>query len=314
MKKKSKVLIIDGQNMVYRALYKYGSLKNSKGLGTGIVYGVPCIIGALLKTQLPDYVIIVFDSDRDEKRLKILPSYKGSRGEKKIGFDYDDYFRQVAELKLFLTSLGIPYFFQKGKEADDIIWLTARRLKRKHNVMIVSSDKDFDQLISNNVCIWNPKMQARITHKNCFELKGYNPENCVDYLTLVGDESDNIIGMNGIGKVRAKAFFAKGLTIKDYLTTNIEPITGMDKRNLEGVFLRNNKLIDIRVFVRKYMSLRDVSMVVPFKGLNKIEVMYLSSNHQITTFGKEEFLNPFKHLAKRSNNNKLLRNILKINQ
>lgn len=299
---KHKLLLIDGNNMLHRAYYKFQNLRTTKRSPSGVIYGFPYILNSLIKTHLPDDVIVVFDGNRDKKRLELLPDYKGSR-KPKINFDKEDFFRQRNEVVKMLGFLGIKTILQRDKEADDIIWLVARRYKKHCQVVIVSSDKDFAQLISKNVSIWDPKISKRITTKNCFEIKGYTPENCVDWLILVGDESDNIKGMVGVGEARARNFFELGHTIESYLIGNNEELPSFKKSLLEPVFLINRKLIDIRLFVRNYMSLNTATIVIP-KKIDKRELAFICSKHELTSFSKPEFLHAFEKLLKNNNNNK----------
>lgn len=305
---KNKFLILDGNNALYRAYYKFNNLKTSKGINSGVIYGFPYILGSLIKSHLPDDVIVVFDGGRDKKRMELSPDYKGSR-KPKAGFDKDDFHRQRDEVIKVLHILGIKVVYQRDKEADDLIWLIARRLKRYMQVVIVSSDKDFNQLISKNVSIWNPKLDKRVTHKNCKELVGYEPHQCVDYLTFVGDESDNIKGVPGIGHKRATDFIELGESIESYLVSSNKELKGFEKSKLEPVFLINRKLIGIRLFVRKYMSLRDATISIP-KKLNHKELNFFCSKYEINSFSKPSFTHAFEKLLKNNKNNTLCQKFL----
>lgn len=305
---KNKVLIIDGNNMLYRAYYKFSNLRTSKGVLSGCIYGFPYILNSLIKFHLPTDVIVVFDGGRDKKRLDLLPDYKGSR-KPKVSFDAEDFYRQRDEVIKILITLGIKIIRQKDKEADDIIWLIARRYKRTWQVVIVSSDKDFVQLISKNISIWNPKLSIRITHQNCKKIMGYNPEQCVDYLTLDGDVSDNIKGLTGVGPASINDFFNKGYTIESYLVSNDIELPKFKKSLLEDVFLLNRKLINIRLFVRKYMSLKDTTMIIP-KKIKPKELAYICSNHEISTFSNKGFIHAFEKLFKNNKQNTLCQKYL----
>ena len=300
---KNKVLIIDGNNLLYRAYYKFNNLRTSKGVLSGCIYGFPYILNSLIKFHLPDDVIVVFDGGRDKKRLDLLPDYKGSR-KPKVSFDPEDFYRQRDEVIKILVTLGIKIIQQNGKEADDIIWLLARRYKRTWQVVIVSSDKDFVQLISKNVSIWNPKLSVRITHQNCKKIVGYNPEQCVDFLILDGDVSDNIKGLVGVGPASINDLFNRGYTIESYLISNDIELPKFKKSLLEPVFLINRRLINIRLFVRKYMSLRDANIIIP-KKIKSRELAFICSNHEITTFTDKGFIHAFEKLFKNNKQNTL---------
>lgn len=293
---KNKVLIIDGNNMLYRAYYKFNNLRSSKGLLTSIIYGFPYILQSLIKLQKPDKVYVVFDGGRDPKRIELLPDYK--KREKKAGFDAENFFFQKDELIKFLDILGIPHLTVEKREADDIIWLMARKLKRlKNNVVIVSSDKDFNQLICEGITIWNPKADKRFTVKNLKKEIGYEPHECVDYLILDGDTSDNIKGMPGVGNARALNFIKEQGSIRKYLTSDCDEMTSFPKVRLEEVFLLNRQLIDIKLFCRRY--LKDVKITLPepkVKKVSKKKIAFFCSKYSITSFNKNEFVKTFKNL------------------
>lgn len=295
---KSKVLVIDGNNMLYRAYYKFQNLSNNKDVPTGIIYGFPYILRGLISLHKPQKVIVVFDSNRDKRRVEILPEYK--KRDKKAGWDPDSFFFQKDKVKELLDILGVPFIEIQQREADDIIWLVARKLKRKkHEVVIVSSDKDFNQLITKGISIWNPKNNKRYTHLNLKQEVGYEPNECVDYLILEGDASDNIKGMPGVGPITALKFIAENGSIKKYLTSKSIELNKFKRSILEPVFLLNRELIDIRFFCRR--NLRHLKIELPKITLEKIKkkkLAYFCSDFNISTFVKDDFVETFNKLLK----------------
>jgi DNA polymerase-1 len=295
---KNKVLVIDGNNMLYRAYYKFENLQNNHGQLTGVIYGFPYILRGLISLHKPQKVVVVFDGGRDKRRTEILPEYK--KRDKKAGFDGESFFFQKEKVKELLDLLGIPMIEVKKREADDIIWLIARKLKReKHEVVIVSSDKDFNQLICKGISIWNPKSDKRYTHLNLKQEVGYNANQCVDYLILDGDSSDNIKGMPGIGPKKAMAFLDRGISIRNYLISKDKELPGLSRNKLEPVFLLNRELIDIRIFCRR--NLKHLKVKVPkvtLKKINKKELAYFCANYDISTFVKPDFIETFNKLLK----------------
>lgn len=290
---RSKIAIVDGNNLLYRAYYKFSNMRSSKGLLTSIIYGFPYVLKGMLTQHDPDDMIIVFDGGRDEKRIELLPDYK--KRDKKLNFDRDDFYRQRGVLIEMLKLLGIKYVMAR-KEADDVIWLLARKLKRKHHVLIVSSDKDFNQLVSEHVSIWNPKANKRYNHKNIDKELGFPVNRFVDYLILDGDQSDNIKGLVGVGQARAKHFIANTKSISDYLTNKQEEIKSFERSKLEPVFLLNRQLIDIRLFCRRYLKNLKIEINVPANKIKKKKLAYLCSSHSITTFIKPDFIKAFDKL------------------
>lgn len=293
---KDKVLLIDGNNMLHRAYYKFQNLKNAKGVLTGVIYGFPYILRGLISLHKPQKVIVVFDGGRSKRRLEILPEYK--QRDKKAGFDADNFYFQKEKVQELLDILGIPYIQKKHTEADDLIWLLARKYKRKkYEVMIVSSDKDFNQCITKGISIWNPKADKRYTHLNLKKEVGYEPHECVDYLILDGDTSDNIKGMPGVGHARALNFIKEQGSIKKYLISNDEEMKSFPRNRLEPVFLLNRELIDIRFFCRR--NLKGVKLKIPKIEITKVKkkkLAFFCSSYSITTFIKDDFIKTFNKL------------------
>jgi DNA polymerase-1 len=302
-KTKNKFMIIDGNNALYRAYYKFANLRAQSGALSGIIYGFPLILNAAIKQHLPDDVIVVFDGGRDKERTKVHPEYK--KRDKKVSFDAEDFFKQRDVLVNMLVCLGIKIVWLPEREADDVIWALTKKLKKQNQVIIVSSDKDFNQLISENVSIWNPKADTRYTHKNLEKEVGYRPDQCVDYLILDGDSSDNIPGMVGVGKVTIGKFFEMGMTIEKYLTSDCKEHIKFPKHLLETVFLRNRILIDLRLFNRRYFDNKELFIRMPKKAkIDKTEFNIICSHYDISSFDKS-FLRTFKLLFERNKNNKL---------
>lgn len=291
----AKTLLIDGNNLCHRAYHKFKQMRSSEGKQSGVAFGFLYILRSLINLHSATDVVVVFDGGRHPKRLELLPNYKDRK--KKEDFDIKSFISQKEDVKKFLKYFCIKYVDVKGTEADDIIWLIARKVKKENPVVIVSTDKDFNQLISPSVSIWHPWKDKRITHKNIKELYGYTPEQCVDYLILVGDNSDNIKGYPGIGDKRALSFLAKH-SIKEYLYTyDHEEHSIIKRRKLEEIYLLNRKLIDIRLFCRKYFKINLKEVIKkPKKKINKKKIAVLASDYSITTFHKEDFQKTFKKL------------------
>lgn len=294
-KKKNNILIIDGNNALYRAYYKFNSLRSVSGTPTGITYGFTYILKALLIKFKPKDLYVIFDGGRSSERKVILPSYK--KRDKKEGWDANDFFRQKEITLEILKCLGVKVIEKKHTEADDMIWLLTRRLKRKNHVTIVSSDKDFNQLLSKNVDIWNPAKKGLITIDNIKTIFGYEAYQCVDYLILDGDKSDCIPGYPGVGPKTAIKFLEEYGSIYNYLNNQEYKFKKWDRGKLETLYVDNKQLIDLRLFVRKYLHSRD--LIIKNKNIKHIdekELKFLCGENSIKTFVKPPFIKEFKNI------------------
>lgn len=289
-------MIIDGNHLMHRAWNKFKTFQGASG-PTSIIYGFPFILQSLVRTHKPDFLVVIFDGGRDARRLELLPDYKNRT--KKDDFDYEDFSRQRKELKKLLIMLRVPVIHMDNREADDIIWLISRRLKSKgFFIEIVSSDKDFNQLVDEKIRIWNPYKNAHIHHKNIKKLTGYEPHQCVTYLSLDGDTSDNIPGLKGIGKVKAQRFIEKWDTIDNYLKSDVEE-KGFPKNEVKKIWDRR-EIIDIKYFCRKNkLSIQGIKYLELPKKIKPDKIRKFCSKHTITTFFKPEFYKTFENLKRK---------------
>lgn len=293
------VLIIDGNNMAYRAYYKFGQLSTIDGTNTSITYGIPFIIKSLVTRLNPDMVVAVFDGGRSKHRLKLLPDYKGTRGNK-VDFDRDDFNRQKEEVIQGLINMGIPVAMNPKEEADDIIYMVHRLYVKQgiDTIIIVSADKDFNQLANRKgTVIHNPSSGENITVNNCIKLLGYTPDQLVDYLSITGDKSDNIPGLDGIGEKRASQFLEKYGSIKNYLKNGKEERM-FPKDKLRETYKRNSSLISLRKFYINHMRHKKVNWVnnAPFPRFNLNAYKDYCIKNQLTSFTNRDFMQVFKSL------------------
>lgn len=290
--KKNKVLLVDGNNLLHRVYHQYKSMRSEDGKLSSMVFGFPYVLNSQINLHRPNKVCVVFDGGRSKRRLEILPNYKNR--EKKDDFDYENFISQKETVMQLLKYLGIDVYTYPKEEADDVIGILARKYGRSSQVVIVSADKDFNQLINKNVSVWNPHKKERITHLNCKKLTGYEPEQCVDYLSLLGDTSDKIPGYKGIGEKTAIKFLEYAGSIQNYLDDKTLKFR-IDRQVLADLYIINKELIDIKYFVTKNkLKLKNVNIT---KGeYNQKEVRYICADHSITKIQKPEVLNTFKKL------------------
>lgn len=293
--KKNKVLIIDGNNLLHRSYHQYKSMRGTKG-SSSMIFGFPYILNSLINLHRPTKVYVVFDGGRDKRRLEILPTYK--KRVHREDFDLENFLHQKEVVRDLITNMGIPYYSKKDYEADDFIYLLTRKHARTSQVVIVSTDKDFNQLVDKNISIWNPFINKRITHLNIEKEIGYPAYQTVDYLCMLGDKSDCIDGVKGIGEKRAKDFLLKFKSIHNYLNSNVpEKEQNIDRNYLRFMYDRNKELIDIPYFVRKHkIKLKDADFV---KGkFNAKNIKLICSDYQITKIIQPKVLEAFESLYK----------------
>jgi len=291
----NKTLLVDGNNLFYRAYFSHGKLASFNGQNMSAIFGILNILSALLSKFTINEVIVCWDGKKDPNRLKLWPEYKAKR--KKIGHDYEDMNAQKKHIKKLLHLLGVKQIIN-DMEADDLIYKVVReRRKTKKPIIILSTDKDFDQLVSRRVWIWNEKVGQIITPKSIKRLKGYTAEQCVDYLCLKGDDSDNIPGYKGLGeKGIAKFFETFPNGIYEYLDLEA-PYEKLDRDKMLEVYNRNRVLICLRTFNMMYhrkTKLEYYKSNTPI--LRKQKYVELAASLGLRKFREDKFINTFKKL------------------
>ena len=198
---KPRVYLIDGSALAYRSYYAFAGrpLVNSRGENTSAAYGVATTLLKLIKEERPDYVAVVFDSREPTFRHRKFPEYKANR--KKMPDEMQAQFPRILEL---IRAMGLKILDLTGYEADDIMGTLALRFASKGaEVVLVSADKDFCQLVGESVKVMNPGKAGEgrsWVDRSCVEGRfGVGPERVVDVLALMGDSSDNIPGVPGVG-------------------------------------------------------------------------------------------------------------------
>lgn len=193
--------VIDGSGLIYRAYYGYPKLSRFDGIEIGALYGFCSMLLNVIKHETCSYCAIVFDSGRKTFRNEMYSEYKANRTETPA-----DLIQQFALIKDAATLFGAKVIPASGVEADDVIASICNRIS-SHNktVKIVSSDKDLMQLVSNLVHVYDPAKSKTFTKHDVFDKFGVLPNQLCDFLALVGDASDNVPGVKGIGpKTAAK--------------------------------------------------------------------------------------------------------------
>lgn len=219
--------LIDGTAICYRAYYAYAtkSLQNSKGLPTAVPYGFLLVLRKLLADK-PDGIMVAFDLKGPTFRHEKLDSYKANRKPTP-----DDLVAQIPYVKRLVEAHRIPVVGLPGYEADDVMGTLACRLKKQgHDVVIVTSDKDICQLVDDRIKVMDPgKDYAVLGPLEVREKLGVSPEQVIDYLAMVGDASDNIPGVPGIGPKTAVDLIGEYKSL-DGIYRNLDKIKGDSKK------------------------------------------------------------------------------------
>ena len=293
---RKRVLLIDGENILHQSFHKFEKLKSTDGKPSGAIFGFFKSLHMYLDRFNPDDVYITFDNGHSPLRDKLLPNYKGHRVN--ISYDRESLIKQKMIILKILRYLRIKYLFDKNKkslyEGDDLLaYLYFKVLSPEWLITIVSSDKDFNQLLrTDRVKIFNPRKEEYIRQTNCESIFGYTPYETVDYLSLVGDSSDDIPGVPGIGPVKARKFLDKWQSIYKYLELNTDP-------KIQEIYNRNKQLIDLKWFVDNHkLNLSDVLKEYTRTNINYNKFKEICIEYSFNSFMTDIFIEPFKKLLK----------------
>ena len=228
-----KIILVDGNNLLFRSFYATAYqgviMRNSKGFPTNALYGFINMMNKIIKEENPNYILVAFDKGKTFRHDK-YDSYKAGRIEMP-----DELKLQFPKAKEVLDAFGIKHFEIDNYEADDIIGTLARIVDEEDEFIatIVSSDKDLLQLISDEVVVKLLKQSGHIMMDRDEFMKTYQvePARMVDLKALMGDASDHIPGVKGIGEKTAINLLAKYGTL-DNLYANIDSVTGKTKEKL----------------------------------------------------------------------------------
>lgn len=222
----SKLLLIDGHSILNRAFYGVPDLTNSAGLHTNAVYGFLNILFKVMEEEKPDYLLIAFDLKEKTFRHKMFEAYKGTRKPMPV-----ELHQQVPVIKQVLAAMNITIVTKAGYEADDILGTLAFQAEKAGlEVTIMSGDRDLLQLATKKIKISIPKTKKGVTEienyywDNVIYLYSVNPREFIDVKALMGDASDNIPGVTGIGEKTASKIIAQYHSIENAYE-HIEEIT-----------------------------------------------------------------------------------------
>lgn len=231
----SRLFIVDGYGIIYRSYFAFISrpLTDGKGNNVSAVFGFFKTLMMIVRDYRPDYLVVALDAPERTFRHELFPEYKANREAAP-----EDLHAQVPVITGILEHAGIPYRMQPGMEADDIIatFCSQARLKGIDSV-IVTGDKDLMQLVGPGVQVLRPPRKGEDSYVLCSEeqvpnLYGVRPDQIVDYLTILGDSSDNVPGIKGLGAKGAEKLLSAYGTL-DNVYEHLDELTPSVRAKLE---------------------------------------------------------------------------------
>ncbi|NQT95181.1 MAG: DNA polymerase I [Candidatus Omnitrophica bacterium] len=307
-----RLFLIDGNSFCYRAYYAIRELRNSKGFPTNAAYGFIAMLKKIIDSESPDYLAVSFDLKGPTFRHEKFEDYKAHRKPMP-----DDLVVQMPVIKDILRGYNIPIYEKEGFEADDIIGTVATKAeKKKIETFIVTGDKDALQLVSDLVKVYSTHKEGLIYDERAVkERYGVGPDAVIDIMALMGDTSDNLPGVPGIGEKTAIELIAEFKSL-DNLLKNIDSLKSeakkkLIKENVEKAHLTKELAtidtdvdVDIDFDDMKLKEPDNEKLVALFKELEFKKLME-------EFMSQEEIEGEYKVIAKREEFNKLLESLKK---
>jgi len=214
------VFLIDGSAYIYRAYHAIRNLSNSRGTPTNAVFGFTNMMLKLMEEKKPEFLAVMFDVKGPTFRHEIYKEYKANRPPVP-----DDLIVQIPLIKDIVRGMNLTIYEKQGFEADDLIGtLSTLAQEKAFGVVMVTGDKDFMQLVTDDAFIWDPMKNATMDKNTVREKFGVAPDKVVDVMGLSGDASDNIPGVPGIGPKTATALIREFGSMEN-LFDNLDAVT-----------------------------------------------------------------------------------------
>lgn len=219
MTNKIPLILVDGSSYLYRAYHALPPLTTSSGIPTGAVKGVIAMMRRMLKDFPQSTVVVVFDAKGKTFRDELYGEYKSHRPPMP-----DDMRQQIEPIHQIIRAMGLPLLIVDGVEADDVIGtLAVQAAAQQQDVVISTGDKDMAQLVSEHVTLVNTMTETNMDRQGVIDKFGVPPELIIDYLALIGDKSDNIPGVPGVGEKTALGML-QGIGGLDAIYADLEKI------------------------------------------------------------------------------------------
>ncbi len=259
---KETVYLVDGNSYIHRAYHAIRNLSNSKGLSTNAIFGFTRMILKLIDDAKPKYLAVILDAKGPNFRHEIYKDYKANRPPMP-----EDLVEQLGYIKNIIKGLNVMMLEKEGYEADDIIGTLARKgQKEGFRVVIVTGDKDFRQLISPQVSLWDTMKDKVMDYESFKKEYALEPEQIIDLMGLSGDSSDNIPGVHGVGEKTALDL-VKEFGSLEGVFENLEDVKKKKlKENLENSrddAMMSKRLVTIEQFVPMSDRIEDLRLGEP---------------------------------------------------
>lgn len=268
-----KLLLIDGNNLFHRAYHALPPLNSSDGQNANAVYGFTNMLLKAIGEVKPDYIACAFDTAAATFRHVAFEKYKAQRPPPP-----PDLYPQLSKVKQVLSALGVKYFEKEGYEADDLLASLAKKFQNpnfKFQILILSGDRDVLQLVDGNIKVqmpgWNLSSVTLFGADQVKEKYGITPAQMVDYKAIVGDVSDNVPGIAGLGPKGAASLLQEYGSIEN-VYKHLDEVSQTIKAKLEvgrEVALEAKKLVELDRTVDLGLKINDLRFSPQWESLRQ---------------------------------------------
>ena len=261
------LILVDGSSYLYRAYHAFPPLTNSAGEPTGAMYGVLNMLKSLLVQYSPTHVAVVFDAKGKTFRDELFEHYKSHRPPMP-----DDLRSQIAPLHEMVRAMGLPLLAVSGVEADDVIGTLALEAEKKgHAVLISTGDKDMAQLVTPGITLINTMTNTILGPEEVEQKYGVPPSLIIDFLAMMGDSSDNIPGVPGVGEKTAQALL-QGLGGMQSIYDNLDKVADLSFRGAKTMAAKLEQNRDVAFLSYQLATIKtDVELDQPCEALTVSE-------------------------------------------
>ncbi len=276
------LILVDGSSYLYRAYHAFPPLTNSAGEPTGAMYGVLNMLRSLILQYQPTHAVVVFDAKGKTFRDELFEHYKSHRPPMP-----DDLRAQIEPLHKMVKAMGLPLMAVPGVEADDVIGTLAREAERAGRPVLISTgDKDMAQLVTPGITLINTMTNTILGPDEVVTKYGVPPELIIDFLALMGDSSDNIPGVPGVGEKTAQALL-QGLGGLDTLYAEPEKIAELSFRGAKTMAAKLEQNKDVAYLSYQLATIKtDVELELTCEEL---EVQPPAADDLLALFRQYEF-------------------------
>lgn len=261
------LILVDGSSYLYRAYHAFPPLTNTAGEPTGAMYGVLNMLKSLLAQYSPTHVAVVFDAKGKTFRDELFEHYKSHRPPMP-----DDLRSQIEPLHEMVRAMGLPLLAVSGVEADDVIGTLALEAEKKgYSVLISTGDKDMAQLVTPAITLINTMTNTILGPEEVEQKYGVPPALIIDFLAMMGDSSDNIPGVPGVGEKTAQALL-QGLGGMQSIYDNLDKVADLSFRGAKTMAAKLEQNRDVAFLSYQLATIKtDVELEQPCEALTVSE-------------------------------------------